>query len=45
MAHMGQMIPFSVLFIANDLELSKTQGNVFLICPFNNADFSLLTWI
>lgn len=37
---MGQMIEFSILFIASDLELPKTQGNVFLICPFNNADFS-----
>lgn len=29
-----QMIQFSVLFIANDLELPKTQGNVFFILPF-----------
>lgn len=31
-----------VLFIAGDLELPKTQGNVFLICPLNNGDFSPL---
>lgn len=38
MAHMGRMVQFSVLFIASDLELPKTQGNVFLICLVNNAD-------
>lgn len=36
---------FSVLFFRNDLELPETRRNVLLLCPFNDAGFSLASWI